>query len=62
MLLQSCCESDDVVDAVFDARGVDCETICRNDRDDWVLAMVASGFGCFRNTRSRTQTSLPDPW
>jgi hypothetical protein len=33
------------VDSVFDARGVDCETVYRSDRDDWVLAMIASGFG-----------------
>ena len=39
------CEFNDVVDSVFDARGVDCETVYRSDRDDWVLAMVASGFG-----------------
>jgi len=26
-LLQYCCEFNDVVDAEFDARGVDCETI-----------------------------------
>jgi LysR family transcriptional regulator, hydrogen peroxide-inducible genes activator len=42
---RSYCEFNDVVDAVFDARGVDCETVYRSDRDDWVLAMVASGFG-----------------
>jgi hypothetical protein len=30
-----------VVDAVFDARGVDCETVCRSDRDDWLLAHEA---------------------
>ena len=35
----------DMVDAVFDARGVDSETVYRSDRDDWVLAMIASGFG-----------------
>lgn len=39
------CEFNDVVDSVFDARGVDCETVYRSDRDDWVLAMIASGFG-----------------
>ena len=41
----SFCEFNDVVDSVFDARGVDCETVYRSDRDDWVLAMIASGFG-----------------
>jgi hypothetical protein len=55
-------EFNDVVDAVFDARGVDCETVFRSDRDDWVLAMVASGFGFFPNTRSRTGTSLRGRW
>ena len=39
------CEFNDVVDSVFDARGVDCETVYRSDRDDRVLAMVTSGFG-----------------
>ena len=39
------CEFNDVVDGVFDERGVDCETVYRSDRDDWVLAMIASGFG-----------------
>jgi LysR family transcriptional regulator, hydrogen peroxide-inducible genes activator len=34
-----------MVDGVFDDRGVDCATVYRSDRDDWVLAMVASGFG-----------------
>lgn len=42
---RSYCEFNDVVDSVFDDRGVDCETVYRGDRDDWVLAMVASGFG-----------------
>ena len=38
---RSYCEFNDVVDAVFDARGVDCETVCRSDRDDWLLAHEA---------------------
>jgi LysR family hydrogen peroxide-inducible transcriptional activator len=42
---RSFCEFNDMVDSVFDDRGVDCETVYRSDRDDWVLAMVASGFG-----------------
>jgi LysR family transcriptional regulator, hydrogen peroxide-inducible genes activator len=42
---RSFCGFNDVVDSVFDARGVDCETVYRSDRDDWVLAMIASGFG-----------------
>lgn len=42
---RSNCEFNDVVDRVFDVRGVDCETVYQSDRDDWVLAMVASGFG-----------------
>jgi DNA-binding transcriptional LysR family regulator len=43
---RSFCEFNDMVDNVFDDRGVDCETVYRSDRDDWVLAMIASGF-CF---------------
>jgi LysR family hydrogen peroxide-inducible transcriptional activator len=39
------CEFNDMVDRVFDDRGIDCETVYRSDRDDWVLAMIASGFG-----------------
>ena len=39
------CEFNDMVDRVFDERSVDCETVYRSDRDDWVLAMIASGFG-----------------
>ncbi len=42
---RSACEFNDMVDAIFDARGVDCDTVYRSDRDDWVLAMIASGFG-----------------
>jgi DNA-binding transcriptional LysR family regulator len=42
---RSFCEFNDTVDMVFDERGVDCETVYRSDRDDWVLAMIASGFG-----------------
>jgi DNA-binding transcriptional LysR family regulator len=42
---RSFCEFNDMVDNVFDDRGVDCETVYRSDRDDWVLAMIASGFG-----------------
>jgi hypothetical protein len=34
-----------MVDRVFDELGVDCDTVYRSDRDDWVLAMIASGFG-----------------
>ena len=39
------CEFNNMVDRVFDDRGVDCDTVYRSDRDDWVLAMIASGFG-----------------
>jgi LysR family transcriptional regulator, hydrogen peroxide-inducible genes activator len=42
---RSSCEFNDMVDVEFDVRGVDCETVYRSDRDDWVLAMIASGFG-----------------
>jgi LysR family hydrogen peroxide-inducible transcriptional activator len=31
---RSYCEFNDVVDSVFDDRGVDCETVYRSDRDD----------------------------
>jgi hypothetical protein len=37
-----------MVDRVFDDRGIDCETVYRSDRDDWVLAMIASGSESFR--------------
>jgi len=42
---RSACEFNDMVDRIFDERAVDCETVYRSDRDDWVLAMIASGFG-----------------
>lgn len=42
---RSACEFNGIVDEIFVARGVDCETVYRSDRDDWVLAMIASGFG-----------------
>ena len=38
---RSFCEFNDMVDRVFDDRGIDCETVYRSDRDDWVLAMIA---------------------
>ena len=42
---RSSCEFNNMVDTIFDERGIDCETVYRSDRDDWVLAMIASGFG-----------------
>jgi LysR family transcriptional regulator, hydrogen peroxide-inducible genes activator len=42
---RSFCEFNEMVDRVFDELGVDCDTVYRSDRDDWVLAMIASGFG-----------------
>ncbi len=42
---RSSCEFNDMVDVIFDEHGVDCETVYRSDRDDWVLAMIAGGFG-----------------
>jgi DNA-binding transcriptional LysR family regulator len=42
---RAACEFNGMVDGMFDARGVSCETVYRSDRDDWVLAMIASGFG-----------------
>jgi len=60
---RSFCEFNYVVDSVFDTRGVDCETVYRSDRDDWVMAMIASGFGFgFFPKYSRTQTSLRGRW
>jgi LysR family hydrogen peroxide-inducible transcriptional activator len=35
----------DMVDKVSDADSAKCEALYRSDRDDWVLGMVASGFG-----------------
>jgi LysR family hydrogen peroxide-inducible transcriptional activator len=35
----------DKVDKVSDADSAKCEALYRSDRDDWVLRMVASGFG-----------------
>src|SRR5882724_2196698 len=42
---RSACEFNDMVDVIFDQRGIDCETVYSSDRDDWVLAMIAGGFG-----------------
>jgi len=39
------CEFNDMVDRVFDDRGIDARPVYRSDRDDWCLAMIASGFG-----------------
>jgi len=39
------CEFGVAGDAVFQAQGVDGETVYRSDRDDWVLAMAAAGLG-----------------
>ncbi len=35
----------DMVDKVSEADGGRCEAVYKSDRDDWVLGMVASGFG-----------------
>jgi len=35
----------DMVDKASDADSARCEVIYKSDRDDWVLGMVASGFG-----------------
>jgi LysR family hydrogen peroxide-inducible transcriptional activator len=39
------CEFGVIGDEVFTRLGVDGETVYRSDRDDWVLAMAAAGFG-----------------
>jgi DNA-binding transcriptional LysR family regulator len=39
------CEFGVVGDEVFTRLGVEGETVYRSDRDDWVLAMAAAGFG-----------------
>jgi len=35
----------DMVDKASEAHGARCEAVYKSDRDDWVLGMVASGFG-----------------
>lgn len=39
------CEFGALGDQVFGDLGVTGETVCRSERDDWVLAMAASGLG-----------------
>src|SRR5947209_9289274 len=39
------CEFGALGDQVFADLGVTGETVCRSERDDWVLAMAASGLG-----------------
>jgi DNA-binding transcriptional LysR family regulator len=39
------CEFGEVADRVFDELGVAGETVYKSDRDDWVLAMAATGLG-----------------
>jgi LysR family hydrogen peroxide-inducible transcriptional activator len=35
----------DMIDKTRNAKSQRCEVVYKSDRDDWVLAMVASGFG-----------------
>jgi DNA-binding transcriptional LysR family regulator len=37
------CEFRGYVGAFFNEQGVNCEVVFRSERDDWVLAMIASG-------------------
>lgn len=39
------CEFGEHGERLFSQRGISGPTICRSERDDWVLGMVASGFG-----------------
>jgi LysR family transcriptional regulator, hydrogen peroxide-inducible genes activator len=39
------CEVGAKISRVFDERGFDDETVCRSERDDWILEMAAAGFG-----------------
>lgn len=39
------CEFGEYGEHIFSQRGVDGPTVCRSERDDWVLGMVARGFG-----------------
>ncbi len=44
-VLRTQCEHNECIDGFFNDWGVDCPKAYRSDRDDWVLAMVASGLG-----------------
>lgn len=39
------CEFGEHGEFIFSQKGITGPTICRSERDDWVLGMVASGFG-----------------
>jgi LysR family transcriptional regulator, hydrogen peroxide-inducible genes activator len=39
------CEVAARIGVMFDALGFDDETVCRSERDDWILEMAAAGFG-----------------
>ena len=39
------CEFNGYAGAIWQEHGLDCETAYRSERDDWILAMVASGLG-----------------
>ncbi|MBY0613711.1 MAG: LysR family transcriptional regulator [Beijerinckiaceae bacterium] len=44
-VLRTQCEHNACIDGFFLGAGINCPTAYRSDRDDWVLAMVASGLG-----------------
>jgi DNA-binding transcriptional LysR family regulator len=39
------CEYNGEADKIFDAQKVDCPTVYRSERDDWIMAMAAAGLG-----------------
>ncbi len=39
------CEIATRISSMFDERGYDDRTMCRSERDDWILEMAAAGFG-----------------
>lgn len=39
------CEYNELAGVEFEQQGISCEVAFRSDKDDWVMAMVASGFG-----------------
>jgi DNA-binding transcriptional LysR family regulator len=43
---RTACEFDDHWDALEDGRDIPVKTIFRSEREDWVQAMLAAGFGC----------------
>jgi DNA-binding transcriptional LysR family regulator len=64
------CEFRGYVGTFFNERGVNCEVVFRSERDDWVLAMIASGQGfgfmpenCVSNAHVVTRPLIdPEIW